>query len=413
MSRAALRPGVLSLLLLLVVAAVFPYLYTWPFFGGFLDEFRTFQATRLGLWLIILMGLNLLTGYSGQISLGHAALVAVGAYVAAVLMNDGFIGQEVPVAVAVLAAGIFTGILAFLLGAPALRLSGPYLAIATLAMIIALPQILKLESISFAGQDINVNVARWTGGVQGILLDRPKAPGSLDGLVTDRQWLYYEVMVPAVIMTAMAANVARSRVGRAFIAIRDTEVGAEHMGVNLALYKMTAFGLSGLYAGVGGGLFAYTEAFMSPDSFEVIKSITMLVAIVLGGLASIVGTVFGALFMAFQNEIVDGVSGLITRIPTADALKGYVPTTKSDFERLRGAVYSIPLIIFIIFAPGGLAGLIRQIGNSAPTWWQEARLRVTGWVSLVGLAAPGRKTGSDGETTTEAAPDPETQEKGG
>jgi branched-chain amino acid transport system permease protein len=406
-SRAALRPQVLGLILLLAVVAVFPYLYTWPFFGGFLIEFRTFQATRFGLWLIILLGLNLLTGYSGQISLGHAALVAVGAYVAAVLMNDGFMGQNVPVAVAVLAAGIFTGILAFLLGAPALRLSGPYLAIATLAMIIALPQILKLESISFAGQDINVNVAGLTGGVQGLLLDNPQPPGSIDNLVTKYQWLYYEVMVPAILMTFMAWNITRSRVGRAFIAIRDTEVGAEHMGVNLSLYKMTAFGLSGLYAGVGGGLFAYTEAFMSPDSFEVIKSITMLVAVVLGGLASIVGTVFGALFMAFQNEIVDAVSGLITRIPTADALKGYIPTTKSDFERLRGAVYSVPLIIFIIFAPGGLAGLVRQVGNSAPTWWQGARLRVTGWASLVGLAAPRRRTGPDSGPTTEAAHDPE------
>ena len=408
MSRTALRPRVLGLILLLVVVAVFPYLYTWPFFGGFLDEFRTFQATRFGLWLIILLGLNLLTGYSGQISLGHAALVAIGAYVAAVLINDGFMGQNVPVAVAVLTAGVSTGMLAFLLGAPALRLSGPYLAIATLAMIIALPQILKLESISFAGQDINLDVAHWTGGVQGLLLDRPKSPGSLDGLVSDRQWLYYEVMVPAVIMTAMAANLARSRVGRAFIAIRDTEVGAEHMGVNLALYKMTAFGLSGLYAGVGGGLFAYTEAFMSPDSFEVIKSITMLVAIVLGGLASIVGTVFGALFMAFQNEIVDAISGLI---PSIDILKGYLPTTKSDFERLRGAVYSVPLIIFIIFAPGGLAGLVRQVGNSAPTWWQGARLRVTGWASLVGLATPRRRTGPDSGPTTEAAHDPKEEKR--
>jgi branched-chain amino acid transport system permease protein len=407
MTHAALRPRVLGLILLLVVLAVFPYLYTWPFFDSFLIEFRTFQATRFGLWLIILLGLNLLTGYSGQISLGHAALVAIGAYVAAVLMNDGFMGNNVPVAVAVLTAGIFTGFLAFLLGAPALRLSGPYLAIATLAMIIALPQILKLESISFAGQDINLNVAHWTGGVQGILLDSPRAPGSIDNLVTKYQWLYYEVMVPAVIMTFMAWNITRSRVGRAFIALRDTEVGAEHMGVNLSLYKMTAFGLSGLYAGVGGGLFAYTEAFMSPDSFEVIKSITMLVAVVLGGLASIVGTVFGALFMAFQNEIVDAVSGLFTRIPTADALKGYIPTTKSDFERLRGAVYSVPLIIFIIFAPGGLAGLVRQVGDSAPEWWQGTRLRLTGWASLVGLATAHGGTGPDSGTAAEEAHDPE------
>jgi branched-chain amino acid transport system permease protein len=161
---------------------------------------------------------------------------------------------------------------------------------------------------------------------------------------------------------------------------------------------MTAFGLSGLYAGVGGGLFAYTEAFMSPDSFDVIKSITMLVAIVLGGLASIPGTVFGALFMAFQNEIVDAVSGLI---PSIGFLEGYLPTTESDFERLRGAAYSIPLIIFIIFAPGGVAGLVRRVSGTAPTWWQEGRLRVTGWATIVSLALARRRAGPDGGDTDE------------
>ena len=405
MARALPRPSVLGLILLLAVLAVFPYLYTWPFFSSFLDPFRTFQATRFGLWLIILLGLNLLTGYSGQISLGHAALVAVGAYVAAVLMNQGFMGHDVPVAVAVLAAGLFTGALGFVLGAPALRLSGPYLAIATFAMIIALPQVLKLETVSFAGQQFHVNMARWTGGVQGLLLDRPKPPESLKDLVTDRQWLYYEIMVPAIIMTAMAWNLTRSRIGRAFVALRDTEVAAEHMGVNPALYKMTAFALSGLFAGVGGGLFAYNEAFISPDSFDTIKSITMVVAIVLGGLASISGTVFAALFMAFQNELVDALSRLVREIPSLSALEGYVPTTASDFEKLRGAVYSIPLIVFIIFSPGGVAGLISQVGDAAPTWWQGWRLRVAGWLSV---AKPARqRAGPDAETTVEGHQDPE------
>jgi branched-chain amino acid transport system permease protein len=248
-------------------------------------------------------------------------------------------------------------------------------------------------------------MARWTGGVQGLLLDRPKAPESLKDLVTERQWLYYEVMVPAVIMTAMAWNLTRSRIGRAFVALRDTEVGAEHMGVNLALYKMTAFAISGLYAGVGGGLFAYNEAFISPDSFETIKSITMVVAVVLGGLASITGTVFGALFMAFQNETVDTMSGLLRHIPSLSALEGYIPTTQSDFEKLRGAFYSIPLILFIIFAPGGVAGLIRQVSYSAPTWWQRWRSRVTGWSSVVKRVR--RRVEPDAEATVEDRQDPE------
>ncbi len=392
-TRTLLRPGVLALVLLLVVAAIFPYLYTWPFFSAFLNPFRTFQATRFGLWLIILMGLNLLTGYSGQISLGHAALVAVGAYVAASLMSQGFLGQEVPLWVAVIAAGLFTGALGFVLGAPALRLSGPYLAIATLAMIIALPQVLKLDSVTFAGHQVHVNMARWTGGVQGILLDRPQPPNSLKDLVTDRQWIYYEIMVPAVIMTAMAWNLTRSRIGRAFIAVRDTEVAAEHMGINMSLYKMTAFALSGLYAGVGGGLFVYNEAFISPDSFEIIKSITMVVAVVLGGLASIAGTVFAAFFMAFQNELVDSLSGLIVKIPSLSALQGYIPTTAADFEKLRGAAYSIPLMIFIIFAPGGVAGLIRQASYSAPKWRTVWGARLTRLVSAVKPRRPSSTPG--------------------
>jgi len=210
-------------------------------------------------------------------------------------------------------------------------------------------------------------------------------------------------------MTAMAWNLTRSRIGRAFIALRDAEVAAEHMGVNLSLYKMTAFALSGLFAGVGGGLFAYNEAFISPDSFEIIKSITMVVAIVLGGLASITGTVFAALFMAFQNEIVDALSRLIRQIPSLSVLEGYVPTTASDFEKLRGAVYSVPLIIFIIFAPGGVAGLIRQVGDSAPTWWQGWRSRLTGWASVLKLAR--QRVEPDAEATVEGRQDPEEESR--
>jgi branched-chain amino acid transport system permease protein len=333
-ARTLLRPRVVFLALALALLGVFPYLYNWPPFDRFLIEFRTFQATRFAIWLIILMGLNLLTGYSGQISLGHAALVAIGAYIAAILMKD----YNTPVFAAVLAAGILTGMIGFLIGIPALRLSGPYLAIATLALIIVLPQVLKHPLID-----------QWTGGVMGISLRTPHAPTSLNNMVTDDQWLYYCCMVPAILMTSMAWSLTRSRLGRAFVALRDSEIGAQQMGINVALYKMTAFGISSLFAGVGGALYIYTTPYLGPATFDILLSLTMLIMIVLGGLASIVGTVFAAIIMSLRLDIVDWI---IRIIPQGDRL---------GVDASRGAIFGILLIISIIFTPRGVAGNIEKM----------------------------------------------------
>jgi branched-chain amino acid transport system permease protein len=333
LTRALLRPQILFLALFLLLLVVFPYLYTLPFFSSFLDPFRTFQGMRFAIWLIILLGLNLLTGYSGQISLGHGAFIAVGAYIAAILMTDG----NVPVFAAVLAAALLTGLFGFLIGVPALRLSGPYLAIATLALVIVLPQILKHELVD-----------QWTGGVMGISLSTPHVPGSLEGLATDQQWLYYNCMVPAVIMTAMAWSLTRSRVGRAFIALRDSEVGAQQMGVQVPLYKMTAFGLCALYAGTGGALYVYTERYLGPTSFGMSISLTMLIMVVLGGLASILGSVLAAIMMTVRIDFTDL---LVSIIPFGD---------KIGIDSSRTALFGLLLIIAIIFTPRGIAGAIRE-----------------------------------------------------
>jgi len=321
------------LALALVLLAVFPYLHTLPFFGSFIDPYRTFQGMRFGLWLIILMGLNLLIGYSGQISLGHAAFVSIGAYIAAILMND----YSFPVVAAVLVGGLLTGCIGFLIGIPALRLSGPYLAIATLAMIIVLPQILKHDVID-----------QWTGGVMGISLDLPHVPDSLKDRATDDQWLYYMCMVPAIIMTIMAWSITRSRIGRAFIAIRDSEIGAQQMGVNVSLYKMTAFGLSALYAGTGGALYVYTLAYLGPAEFDINLSLTMLVMIVLGGLGSIAGTVYAAIIMTMRIDLTDWIAGII---PFGERL---------GIDTTRGALFGILLILSMIFTPKGVAGNIEK-----------------------------------------------------
>ena len=318
--------------------SMFGFMSGWPLIGWFLVPFRVFQAMRFGVWLVVLMGLNLLTGYNGQISLGYAAFVAVGAYVAAILMTQ----YGAHVIVAVLAAGAFTGVVGFLVGVPALRLSGPYLAIATLALVIAFPQVVKHDLVS-----------DWTHSSQGINFYEqgtpPLPPGILKDRVDNNQWLYYCAIVPAVIMTVMAWNVTRSRIGRAFLAVRDTELGAEHMGVNVSLYKMTAFGISSFYAGIGGALFVFTEAVLGPSTFDINISLTMLVMVVLGGLGSILGSIFAAAIMAWRVELVNEIVKLIPR------------GQEIRIDALRGAIYGGLLVIAVITGPWGLAGAVRRL----------------------------------------------------
>ena len=335
MVRAVFRPKLVFVVLTLALLVVFPYLYRVPGIP-FLSSFRNFQATRFAIWLVVLMGLNLLTGYSGQISLGHAAFVAVGAYIAAIFMNN----AGAPVFLAVLGAALLTGLLGFLIGIPALRLSGPYLAIATLALIIVLPQVLKHPSID-----------QWTGGVSGIRLSFPRVPVSLANNLDMNadQWLYYNCMAAAVIMTGMAWSLTRSRFGRAFVALRDSEVGAQQMGINVSLYKMTAFGISSLYAGAGGALYVYQAAYLGPTSFDILFSLTLLVMIVLGGLASITGTIFAALIFTFRVDITNFV---VDHIPYGSRL---------GIDPLRGAVFGILLIVSIIFTPRGISGNIEKL----------------------------------------------------
>ena len=336
---------VLGLALLGFLIIGFPYFNTmfefmsgWPLIGWFLVPFRVFQAMRFGVWLVVLMGLNLLTGYNGQISLGYAAFVAIGAYVAAILMTQ----YGAHVIVAVLAAGAFTGVVGFLVGVPALRLSGPYLAIATLALVIAFPQVVKHDLVS-----------DWTHASQGINFYEqgtpPLPPEILKDRVDNNQWLYYCAIVPAVIMTILAWNLTRSRIGRAFLAVRDTELGAGQMGVNVALYKMTAFGISSFYAGIGGALFVFTEAVLGPSTFDINISLTMLVMVVLGGLGSILGSIFAAAIMAWRADIVSEIVGVIPR------------GQEIRIDALRGAIYGGLLVFAVIMGPWGLAGAVRRL----------------------------------------------------
>src|SRR4030095_657475 len=225
-----------------------------------LSNFRLFQFSQVYISAMALLGLNILTGYNGQISLGHGAFYAVGAYTTAVMIDQ----WNVPYGWTIPAAGVICLVAGFLFGSPALRLEGLYLALATFALALAVPQILKYFE-------------HWTGGSQGIVLSKPKAPWGLK--LNPDQWLYFLCLALLVLSFILASNLLRGRTGRAIVAIRDNPIAAQSMGVNTALYKSLTFGVSAAYTGVAGALSAVTVAYVAPDSFDVFRSITFLVGI--------------------------------------------------------------------------------------------------------------------------------------
>ena len=285
------------------------------------SNYRVFQFNMVLVYTIVLLGLNILTGYNGQISLGHGAFYAIGAYVAAILM-DRFgwpYWATLPV------AGVACFISGFLFGLPALRLRGHYLALATFALATAMPQILKYKHIE-----------QWTGGVQGIVIMKPDPPFGLK--VTPDQWLYLFTLAILVVMLVIGWNLLRGRVGRAMVAIRDHPIAADAMGVNSALFKTLTFGVSALYTGVAGALGAIVVQFVAPDSFTAGLSINFLIGIVIGGIASISGAFYGALFIQFIPNFADQIS-----------------------KAAPWAIYGVFLLVFVYAMPTGVAGFIRML----------------------------------------------------
>jgi branched-chain amino acid transport system permease protein len=314
-ARAAGRARAWELAGWLVVLAV---LCALPFL---VSSYRTFQFTMALVYAIVLLGLNILTGYNGQISLGHGAFYAIGAYTAAVLMEQ----FGIPYWATIPAAGAVCLVSGLLFGLPALRLHGHYLALATFALAVAMPQLLKYKGIE-----------TWTGGVQGIVIIKPDPPAGLP--VNQDQWLYLLTLGVAVVMFVLAWNLIHSRVGRAWMAIRDHPIAAEAMGINSARFKAAAFGISALYTGVAGALGAIVVQFVAPDSFTAGLSINFLVGVVIGGLASISGALWGALFIQFVPNVADQIS-----------------------KAAPWAIYGIFMIAFAYLMPTGVAGFLRVL----------------------------------------------------
>jgi branched-chain amino acid transport system permease protein len=289
-----------------------------------LSNFRLFQFTQVYIYAIALLGLNMLTGYNGQISLGHGAFYAVGAYVAAIMMDQWGIdyGWTLPV------AAVTCFVAGFLFGLPALRLEGLYLALATFSLALAAPQILKYFE-------------HWTGGSMGLVLSKPNAPLGLP--LNPDQWLYLVTLATMLLLFWLAHNLLGGRIGRALVSIRDNHIAAQAMGVNTALYKSLTFGVSAAYTGVAGALSAVAVAYVSPDSFSLVLSINLLIGLVIGGLGSIQGAIWGALFIQF------------------------IPNLAQDISKAApGAIFGVFLILFTYFMPHGIAGAVRFL---------DARLR--------------------------------------
>jgi branched-chain amino acid transport system permease protein len=291
--------------------------------------YHTFQFTQVLIYAIALLGLNLLTGYNGQISLGHGAFYAIGAYTAAILI----VKLGVPYWATIPVAGLICLVTGFLFGLPALRLEGLYLALATFALALSTPQILKFKKLE-----------AWTGGVQGINIDKPDAPFGLP--LDGDQWLYLFTLVCLIPVFWMGRNLIRGRVGRAIVAIRDHPIAAETMGVNIAFYKSLTFGVSAAFTGIAGALGGLVTGFVAPDSFQILLSLYLLVGIVVGGLASIAGVFFGALFIEFVPIYADQLTDLF-----GDRAKA-----------LPWAMFGVMLIACMYLMPTGVIGLIKSLG---------------------------------------------------
>jgi len=304
---------------LIAFAAVLP-------FG--VSNYHVFELTMVMIYAIAVLGLNILTGYNGQISLGHGGFFAAGAYTAAILMHR----YGVPYWATLPPAALVCFGLGLLFGLPALRFEGPYLALVTLAMAVAMPQLLKYFDT-------------WTGGQQGINLVKVQPPLGL-GIGRD-VWLYLFVLAVLLIAMRVAANILHGRTGRAFVAIRDHSIAAAAMGIHTARYKTLAFGISTLFTGVAGALSAIVIGFVAPESFGLFLSLSFLVGSAVGGIATIPGAIVGGLFIEFVPNLANDIS-----------------------DAAPWAVYGLAMLLFMYAMPRGVVGSLQIWFDRLVRWYQ-------------------------------------------
>ena len=322
---------------LIVFLAAFPFLF---------KNYYVYVANYIAIHVIVVIGLNLLVGYTGQFSLGHSGFFAIGAYGTVVLMMKlGF-----PFLLALPTAGLIAAAFGFVLGLPALRLEGPYLAIATLGFGVTITQVIgKIEAF---------------GGRQG--LHPPEltiGPWHLD---TDRDF-YYLLITITVLLALAARNIVKTKVGRAFISIRDADIAAETIGVNLVFYKTLSFAVSAFYAGIGGGLYAFVLRFIEPELFNLFMSVMFLTMAVVGGLGSMMGPIAGAALLS----LLDLQLRNILSVPyIGDWLKALSQSyfSLTGVSNIQLIVFGLILILIMIFEPHGIFGLWIRAKKYWKTW---------------------------------------------
>ncbi|MGD8228118.1 MAG: branched-chain amino acid ABC transporter permease [Desulfobacteraceae bacterium] len=311
------------------------FLLVFPFFA---DEYVLYMANLIGIAIIGAHGLNLLTGFTGQISLGHAAFIGVGAYTSAILITK----VGIPFWWTIPMAGMMSAIVGMIIGIPSLRIKGLYLAIATIAA-------------QFIFEYVFMNWESMTQGIRGINVPDPE----LFGFQFDTERKFYFITLFFVVAgTLYARNLIRTRVGRAFIAIRDRDLAAELIGINLFRYKLLSFAISSFYAGVAGSLWVSFMNIVTPEHFPLSLSIEYLAMVIVGGLGSVLGSIFGAIFMVLVPEILKFGFGVIKHIPAFQHI----------FAPLREVVFGALIVFFLIFEPQGLAEIWRRVKNFFFLW---------------------------------------------
>jgi len=311
-------------------------LLIFPFMVG---EYLLYIANMVGIAIVGAVGLNILTGFAGQISLGHAGFIGIGAYTSAILASR----YGLPFLVCLPLAGLSAALFGLIVGGPSMRMKGLYLCISTLAAQV-------IFEFGF------VHWESLTGGIRGINLPRPE----IFGIILDNEFKFYFVTLTVVIICVSASrNLFRTRVGRAFIAIRDRDISAELMGINLFRYKMYAFGVSSFIAGIAGALWANFLISVTPEHFPLTESIRYLAMIIVGGLGSILGAIFGAIFMTLVPEILKNILSMLVEA---------FPMAMSYLFPMQQVVFGLLIVVFLMFEPHGLAEMWRRVKDYFKLW---------------------------------------------
>lgn len=302
------------------------------------SEYWLYLACLVAIHVISAAGLNILTGYTGLVSLGQAAFMGVGAYTVAILQSR----WGVPALVSLPLAGFVALLCGVVVGLPSLRVKGLYLAIATIAAGV-------LAHFIFS------HFTWLTGGSAGLSV----RPANVFGLALDNSFRFYWLVLPLTALALLgAANLLRSRIGRAFIAIRDRDISAEVLGIPLLRYKLLAFAISSFYAGVAGGLYALFFRAVTPETFPLVMSIFFLAAVIVGGLGTVLGSVLGAVFMTLVPEVLRLVMGWLP-------LSGNAALYLSP---VRTIVFGALIVLFLVFEPLGLAEVWRRVRRTFHLW---------------------------------------------